>query len=223
MKNAVIYIIILSLFGLASCRDMDELYKEYIVPNGKTYPQKADLLKVYPGKNRVKISWQKPTDPSVTNAHIYWNYFTDSIKVDLASQTNGTISYIIDNLAEQSYTFNVITYDAKGNQSVPSEMTGIVYGEAYQATLLSRPVLFMYANQTGLNIQWGTSSASFSKVVIKYLSSTGNRTEKTVAPEEMVTVVPDFQTGSTFTIETHYLPEPFAIDEFVVTEEYTAE
>jgi hypothetical protein len=224
MKNTAIYIILLSLFGLVSCHDMDEPYKEYIIPGGIIYPQKAGSLAAFPGKNRVQIRWEKPTDPSVTNARIYWNNYTDSVAVDLVvAQSGDLISQIVDNLPENTYTFHVRTYDKDGHVSVPSEVMGKTYGDIYQASLLPRSISFMYVNQGELNIQWGVANASETKVLIKYVSSSGNVSEKIVAPNETTTVVPDIQTGSAFTVGTCYLPEPFAIDEFVVTEEYTAE
>jgi hypothetical protein len=222
MKNTAIYIIILSMFTLASCLDMDESYREYIVPNGKIYPQKADSLKVFPGKNRVKIAWLKLTDPSVTNARIYWNNFTDSISVDVASQNGEVISYIVDNLPENTYTFNVKTYDKDGNVSVPSEVTGTVYGDNYQSSLLARPVFYLFVNDANnsVDIQWGATESSVVRVVLKYVTSSGNTVEREVDLDEEWTIMSDCKPGSTFTVETYYLPEANAIDEFFVSGEY---
>ncbi|MDR0385227.1 MAG: DUF4998 domain-containing protein, partial [Prevotellaceae bacterium] len=153
MKRTVYLMILIAAGWFASCKDMDSMYKEYVVPNGIVYPQRADSLKIYPGLNRVKLTWFKALDPKVVKAMVYWNNYTDSLSANISSGEN-LMTVVINDLPEGTYTFFVKTFDAAGNASVPSEVTGIVYGVNYALTLSSRS-LSMNAYFDRVELRWG--------------------------------------------------------------------
>src|SRR5690625_5001782 len=135
MKNILLFIIVICF---ASCKDMHDVYEEFIVLNGKAYPQKTESLQIFPGYNRMKLAWLKPKDPSVKRVEIYWNNYSDTLAVDLASLSfEDTIFVEIDDLIEGTYTFYLKTFDKYENESVVSEITGISYGDEYINTLRS--------------------------------------------------------------------------------------
>ncbi len=83
---------------------MDRTYKDFVVPGGLVYPQKASSSLVYVGRNRVKIVWLRGSDPSVTKARIYWNNYMDPVELDIPTMGD-TIGVIIDHLPAKSYDF----------------------------------------------------------------------------------------------------------------------
>src|SRR5699024_5034268 len=140
---------------IVSCRKMDSTYKEFLVPGGVTYPQKAKAPLIYAGKNRVKIVWYGGADPSVVKARIFWNNYADSIEVDIAPGED-TVSTIIDHLPERVYSFIIKTYDKKGHVSVPVEVIGKAYGDKYQSSLLATPLNASGINNAGMAMfYWG--------------------------------------------------------------------
>ena len=166
---SIVNIIILVVIVLAynSCNDQDAIWQEFL-GDGKplVYPGRALNAEALPGRGRVEISWQNNTDPNVNKARIYWNSFTDSIELDIVPGAE-IIRKVIEPLPEDTYTFVIMTYDDKGNVSVPVEVTGAVYGEMYERSLVNRR---MVSNQP----------PAFDKDegVIKLQFSTANEYEK---------------------------------------------
>ena len=49
----------------------------------QVYIGKADSLKAFSGKNRIKLTWQMQNDPRGVKAHIYWKDRTESVEINL--------------------------------------------------------------------------------------------------------------------------------------------
>ncbi|SEM64849.1 F5/8 type C domain-containing protein [bacterium A37T11] len=199
-----------------SCKKMDNKYKEFVVPGGITYPGKAIDPKVYPGNNRIKISWLSGSDPKVTKARIFWNNYTDSVEIPVPAGQD-TISYIFENLAENSYTFNIRTYDDLGNVSIPVEITGAVYGEQYQSDLLNIAILNAEVIASGkLKINWGEPDTTNGAIgtEVKYIKKNGTNDIKRFNFNTLTSEIDDYQIGSSFSYRTLYLPDSLAIDTF---------
>jgi hypothetical protein len=197
--------------GLFSCRDMDKDYREFIVPNGIIYPQKADSIKIYPGLNRVKIEWPKTVDPKVVKAQIYWNNYTDTVDVDILADADIT-SVIIEDLPENTYTFYIKTFDADGNSSIPSEVTGSAYGANFIQSLGSRP-LTIIASENMAALYWGEVASSVTRFSIRYVTSSGQTVEKDIPLDETMSIITDFKQGGAITTLTYYMPFTGALDE----------
>lgn len=208
--------IFLALSILNACNKMDTTYKKFVVPGGLTYPAQIAKPLVYAGKNRVKISWLKSSDPNIVKVRIFWNNYADSLEVPV-SQDQDTINVIIDNLAEQIYSFYVRSYDDKGNVSVPTELFGKSFGDQYGENLLSRPinraVLFDDGKAT---ISWGaaniTGGAYASEVV--YTNKAGAEVKQLFSVEESSNEITDLKEGSNVRFRTVYLPDSLTIDTF---------
>jgi len=196
-----------------ACTKMDDTYKKFIVPAGIIYPGKANDLVAHSGINRIKLTWLRGTDPKVVKARIYWNNYTDSAEVAIEANQQ-SISYMIDELPENTYSFIVKTIDIKGNVSIPVEAIGTSYGESYKNTLLNTVV-----NQTTLNVHdslavtWGVADITNGAIAteVRYKNATGNIVVKRTAINQPVTDIPDF-VGPTFEYRTLFIPNSFAID-----------
>jgi hypothetical protein len=206
-KTVLLLAIVYAGFCIGSCRDMDTDYKEYIVPGGIIYPQKADSLKLYSGVGKVKLEWLIPIDPSVVRAMIYWNNYTDSAAYTLPVDRGG-LTYIgrtIEGLKENTYTFYVKTYDEYGNVSIPTDVTGPVYGEIYQASLRTRDILpDSYLDNSGWYVFLGEAAENAVYTEIEYKAKNGT-TQTIVIPVTVTdTVIPDVAPETPFRHRTFY-------------------
>ncbi len=203
--------IFISLFP--GCKKMDATYKKFVVPAGITYPGKANNLVAHSGINRIQLSWLRGTDPKVVKARIFWNNYTDSVEVAILANQE-SISYTIENLPENTYSFIVKTYDINGNVSIPVEAIGTSYGESYKKTLLNISVSKTTISVgDSLAVTWGaadiTNGAIFTE--LRYTNQSGKTVIKRTSINQPITAIPDFS-GPTFEYRTIFLPNSFAID-----------
>ncbi|MGV3639072.1 MAG: DUF4998 domain-containing protein [Adhaeribacter sp.] len=210
------WLTLILLLGLVSaCHQADPL-EAFVVPGGITYTGKATSPLVHVGRNRVQISWLRGTDPTVTKARIFWNNFADSVQVAIPP-SGQTISTIIENLPERTYNFTIITYDEKGNFSVPVEVIAATYGEKFQNRLLSRPLNQAVLDDLGLlSLKWGAADISGGAYAteVEYTNQTGNVQVKRFPVGQASSPVTDFKAGTPLKYRTLYLPGPLSIDTF---------
>ena len=139
MKKQIIYIVMMAVtvssFFFTSCTKPDE-YKKYLASGPQVYPGNADSLQAVSGRYRVQLTWQLISDPTITKAVVFWNDRKDSLLVPI-KRTDGvdTIKVIIDKLLEQTYTFEVFTYDKEGHRSVGNVVSGRALGTNFEAAL----------------------------------------------------------------------------------------
>lgn len=214
---------------LFSCSKMNDTYKEFIKTGEIVYTGKVDSLKAFPGKNRIKLFWLLVSDPKISKNVIYWNDKADSVVLNVVKTANtDTIIAIINTLPEQTFTFQVYTYDNFGHSSVKSEVIGRSYGDNYNNSLYNRPLSTAIYNTVTKNtaITWFGVSA---QAVILEMTYTDNSdviqtvTEipildnnfpdrpKTFTP---ITNLPNFKKGTSFKYRTGYKPTPLCIDTF---------
>ncbi len=218
MKRTSSYLMLLfiTIGTFLSCKKMDSTYRKYIVPGGITYTGKAVAPIANSGHNRIKISWLKGSDPNVVKTRIFWNNYTDSVEINILPGVD-TMSTIINNLPEKSYSFFIKTYDAKGNSSVPEEILGNVYGDNYQASLLSRPIVSSIMDAQGrLDIEWGDADLSNGAYAMEvaYTDTLGQQSVHRFAIDQSSTILSDYKGDSTFKFRTVYLPDSSSIDTF---------
>ena len=212
------------LLFMAACSKMDD-YKDTFLTGGEIqYTGKADSVKFHSGYNRAQLSWLILSDPKVTRAKVYWNYRKDSAEINI-QRTSGvdTIRLMINNLAEGTYNFEIFTYDKTGHSSIPATVTGKVYGERYEATLLNRgidmgsssvfPIMPPYH---GAVLVWRSynSTDGIISMQLKYKDE-DNIEQTVVTPAEAAsTMLMKYVPASTIEYRTLYKPDSLAIDTF---------
>ncbi len=211
-------LLITTLFlTIFSCGDMDETYRHFWDDGEKIYPAPADSLKVYSGKNRVAISWIVKGDPNVKMAKIYWNNRTDSLEVPFQSTGKKDSLYVlIEDLVEGTYSFDVFTYNGKGNKSVPRSVVGTVFGDSYGNALLPRYMQSAFHDNNTLTITWGSPADETSiGSEIYYKSSEGKKTKVLADNFAETTTIAEFvpELNPTISYSTIYVP-PMSIDTF---------
>lgn len=218
MKLTCWYSMIFLLVALAftGCKKMDSTYKQYIVPGGIAYTGKATKAMAYSGRNRIKIAWPRSADPNIVKAKIFWDNYTDSLEVNIPT-TGDTVSVVIDDLPEKSYSFMIKTYDEKGIPSIPVELLSGSYGEKYQSQLLQRPVNALNIDVEGkIKIQWGSADISNGAVQseLKYTDNLGNSISRTFSVNDPESVLTDLMPGTRFQYRTVFKPDSLSIDAF---------
>ncbi|MFV9552448.1 DUF4998 domain-containing protein [Algibacter sp. PT7-4] len=212
--------VIAGILALSSCSNQEEDdYKKFVTSGEIIYTGKIDSLKTFAGKNRIMLNGELSPDPKVTSIKIYWankkgNTVIPVNKEDIAKP----VSYIIDGLEENLYNFEIQTFDDDNNSSIPVFITGKVYGNRYQNSLINRPLLkqdLEEDTQSAL-VEFApvdiTSGILFSE--LEYLDSEGDLITIEVPTETESITLDNFTNGSTFKYRTAFLPEETAIDTF---------
>ncbi|SDD05234.1 DUF4998 domain-containing protein [Niabella drilacis] len=221
-----IYILLFAIIvasGMASCSKIDDFRSQFGSSGTLFYPGKLDSARVFNGKNRVEIRGLFLSDPSITLIRVFWNNRHDSLSVPF-QRKNGvdTVSIVVGQLPEGNISFEVRTYDAKGNVSIPVNVSGYVYGDQYQQSLLNRGISsaqLSWATDT-TTINWADVGATDggTKIRIQFADSLGMAHDTLIMPVQkgMVTMLPGYLRGSSFRYQTYILPDPTAIDTFAV-------
>ncbi len=217
MKKLFYYMafVCIAVTVMTACKEMDTTYKEYLVVGGITYPGRASSPEIYTGRNRVKITWSRGTDQSVTKARIYWNNYSDSVEVAIHPDDK-IISKTIENLPEGTYTFVIKTFDAANNSSVPVELLSAVYGDTYQEGLLFRPIKTSVRFTDKIEVEWGAANISGGAYAteIKYIDESDQERIKRFLIDEELSVISDIKPGTSYEYRTAYLPQELSIDTF---------
>ena len=111
------------VFGLASCDNMDELYKDQ-KSTYSIYSSKVSGVAVNPGFEHAILTWNNPTDFVATGIEISWNEGEDVVTIDSLAST-----YDVTGLHSATYTFDIKTFDAHGNRSLAQSVSAKVYGQ----------------------------------------------------------------------------------------------
>lgn len=218
LRNILVtaFIVVLVLV-IHSCTGADE-YLKFTEGGEISYTGKIDSLKFFPGRNRVKIEGLIISDPKVSELRIYWNNKKDSAVVPI-NRTGGidVVSKIIDNLPENIYNFEVRTFDAKGNSSIPVTTSVEIYGDRYESSLInSKFVTNNVIVGSSLTVNFESVSTKSGIVGSEIEYTTVSDIKKTVFVDVNTTsfVINDFKNGSTYRYRTLYKPVANAIDSF---------
>ncbi|MBS1565856.1 MAG: DUF5013 domain-containing protein [Bacteroidetes bacterium] len=203
-----------------SCSKEDAYKSKYASDGAIVYSGKMDSVKVFSGRNRVKITGLFFSDPNIVKYRVFSNSRRDSVEVTV-KRTSGvdTARIFINNLPEGTQSFEIRTYNAAGNSSVPVYVTASVYGDNYQSSLVNRGVVDASLQTDGsARISWAdvSSDAGVQNMEIKYTDKNG-LAHDTIIPSvsvAQITSLPAIKVGSVFSYKTAFLPNPTAIDTF---------
>lgn len=142
MKNLIKTTILGIAVLAAACSGPIDPFEEFTDGEEIRYAGKANELSYTTGKNRLAINFTLSPDPNISEAKIFWDMQKESVTVpiDRSALSDDIVSQVIENLPENTYNFEVRTYDKFGNSSVPAYVTAKTYGPMYEATLATRGV-----------------------------------------------------------------------------------
>lgn len=200
---------------ITSCDSYMDVHKEYIKDGEIIYAPKLDSIIAYAGNNRIKLRMWLYNAPNVKTVDIFWNDGLDSIKLDVTPSTHmDTIEYVLNNMEEKSYTFNVTTTDLYGHKSLATAGFGTAYGDLYRAQLNQRRIRDVVIINDTAYIDWFTAQESMVCTSVSYTMSNGVDTTILTNANESQTVCPLAISGSTFQYYSIYQPEEESFDLF---------
>ncbi len=217
MKNSLIWIMSLLVTMVAvitGCSKMDDTYRGFLEKGVIKYVGKADSVQVLPGYNRLHLRWLRSADPSVSHAMVYWNNRTDSVEINI-EKSQDTIVVPLENMPEGSYTFEIITFDDLGNNSVTVEAIGRTYGEQYENTLLPRiPEITEFLDAQTLKVFFtNVTDTTMKGTELIYRNNDMVYDTLLVSPGEPFVVLNSFSRGW-LKFRSFFKPSPLAIDQF---------
>lgn len=192
--NKIKYLIpaVALMFGLASCGNMDELYKDY-KKDYSIYPSPVSGVTAQSGYERAILKWTLPETELVKGVKLTYNNGENEIvfneRVDSCAVTG---------LPSGNFDFEVRSLDAWGNESLPRTTSVKVYGDQ-DTKILSHPTISIsvdsdYTHILKLANVSGTSSMWGGKLVVTITAPDG--TTETV---DLSQTFDPFATGSTTT------------------------
>lgn len=209
MNNKIlIFVSLIIALGFTSCKDQDGIYKEWVIPGGRVYPEKTNGLTGYAGHNRVMLEWVAPKDPSVQKAIISWNSGDQSMEINYADYAGqDTIKVYIPELEERSYTFSIKNYDDKGNISMTSEVSKAPYAANWLASCSERSIESAEVLNGIGYVQTGFTTDDMVYTEYRYVTSDG---ETVILDEKQIndrTVqLPDAKPGTRLEYRSYYVP-----------------
>ncbi|MDR2472713.1 MAG: DUF4998 domain-containing protein [Tannerella sp.] len=206
MKN--IYILI-ALIVVSACSKMNDLHDKFL--DGEViYAAKVDSADVLAGKNRALLNLDIRSQ-RIETVRIYWNNYADSADVNVNNQV-GEFPKMLDNLPENGYVFQLVSFDKAGNASLPFETSGSVYGDRFQSRLSNRAIQSVYAGDEGLTVNWSGPVDNSLGSNLVYTDKSGNEQTIRIPVNDNSTHIDDWSVGLKY--NTLFLPEPTAIDTF---------
>lgn len=216
MKNILNTILFIScILGFSSCEDFMDIHKKYTEGGEIIYAPKPDTLFFVAGKERIQFNCHTYNAPNVKSVDVYWNDGLDSliIPVTLGSGYD-SISVILDNMQEKSYTFTVRTTDNFGHKSLYLTNFGASYGASYLATLNNRRIKNVSLSDKGGTINWYSATEGLVRNEIRYTRKDGTQAIVSMGSNLYTVSCPDVKNGTSFEYRSLYIPEEQAIDTF---------
>lgn len=211
-----ICLLALPIFLLASCAKMDE-YKKFVESGEISYTGRIDSVIVYSGDGRVIIEGLFKSDPKVKSCRIYWNNKRDSVDVPVI-KTGGidTLRTVIT-LPENLYNFQIHTFDAEGNKSVPVYAVGQSYGDLYKESISNRLILSAIGDdQNTVQIIWRNIDKTLGAIgtKIEYTDINNKKQKLYTSIDVSSSTLPNYKAGTKFSFQTLYIPDTLSVDTF---------
>ncbi|WP_250822664.1 DUF4998 domain-containing protein [Parabacteroides caeci] len=195
---------------------MNDNIKEYLDRGEIAYIGKADSVTTAGGINRIKLLWKINSDPRITSCKILWNDKQDSVSFPIDRgevDKNGYLSYILEDMPEGTFIFNLYHVGVDNSLSMGSEIEGTVYGDIYKSNLNPRKIRLVETLADKVNLYWEEGGNS-SNVLFTYINRTGEKKTINIPASETVTVIDDYVLGGEYSYKTIFLPEENALDQF---------
>ncbi|HVK46600.1 MAG TPA: DUF4998 domain-containing protein [Pseudobacter sp.] len=213
------------LVCLLACTQKIDDFKDFLNNEEIKYPGVITKSFTRSGNSRLGVGWSPSPDPSITTYKVYWNNYRDSAIVPATTHSPGdTIYTILNNMQEYTYSLFVYSLDAKGNRSIPTEITNArVYGTNYSQTLMNRPFNivepYKLLNDEGNQIKLNFLNADPTNTItyIRYTSTADVLKEVTLAPDQSSITLNDYKYGTKVAFQSKYTPDAAALDSFLTT------
>jgi len=201
---------VLCMAVFTSCAKMDNTYQPFLADGERVYPGKPSQIELHPGRNRIEVQFQQNLDPNIVKYVIYWNDRNDSVIV-LPTSTHGLLKTTITGLKEQSYNFEIVSFDKKGNSSIEELKSGKAYGTTYESELLTRGVN-IGNTLAGLELSFSTAETTNISTEVTYTNTSGQIATVSVPSSVDIYTIPD-NAGKQIELKSTFIPSN-GIDKF---------
>lgn len=204
-----------SVLFFCSCEGFMDVHEEYIKGGEIIYAPKPDSINFIAGKDRIMFYCRTYNAPNVRSVDVYWNDGLDSLIIPVEMKTGyDSISVILNNMEEKSYTFDVRTTDNFGHKSLYVTDFGTSYGELYQSRLTDRRIKDISLSDKGGMVNWFFAPGNLVRSEIQYIKKDGSQAVVKAPATANETLLPDIKSGSTVEFRSLYIPETMAVDTF---------
>ena len=215
---------LISCFALAvasvsfvGCGGMDETFNEFWADGKIVYAGVVQDVVFYSGRERARISFMI-ADPSLTKARVYWNNKTEYVETEIdASKSYGPYYVDLPNMKEATYSFQIVTYNKQGGQSMDVDVSGRVYGDVYESGLLNTPIRTaseIEGSPEKVDIKWGVPDATSIHSEVTYTNLEGEKKMLEINPLRGNAMLEDYKGGTTLTYRAVYQPDTLCMDTF---------
>lgn len=206
---------VISVLSIISCDDFMDIHKEYIEGGEIIYAPKPDSVSFIAGKGRIQFNCRTYNAPNIRSIDVFWNEGIDSLIIPVEMKTGyDSISVILDNMEEKSYTFNVQTTDNFGHKSLFMTDFGTSYGETFQSTLNDRRIKTVSLSDKEGTIEWYSALMGLIRNEVRYIKNDGSQVIVGMPSSDHQLKLPDAKAGSSFEYRSLYIPEEECIDTF---------
>ena len=206
---------IISILSITSCDDFMDIHKEYIEGGEIIYAPKPDSVSFIAGKGRILFNCRTYNAPNIRSIDVFWNDGLDSLIIPVELKTGyDSISVILDDMEEKSYTFNIQTTDNFGHKSLFLTDFGTSYGETFHSTLNDRRIKSVSLSDKEGIIEWYSALNGLMRNEIRYRKNDGSQAVVKMLSADHQVALPDAKAGSSFEYRSLYLPEEECIDTF---------
>ena len=210
MNKIIKYFLIVSVVvsTAMACTSQDDIYQKYVKKGGYDYPAMAINLSSERGFQNVTVIWEKPMDPAVKRAMLFWDNYADSVAVDYNAYADGKVAIKVGNLEDRSYTFDIVNYDEVGNRSLPAEITISPYGDGWLVSRSERSVTSarMEGNDAVVKMTKATDEMYYTKFRYRNRGGEWVECEKVLKPGENEVVFRDAMRGKRFQYSSAFCP-----------------
>lgn len=204
-----------SVLSFSSCEDFMDVHKDYIEGGEIIYAPKPDSMYFIAGKGRIMFNCRTYNAPNVRSIDVYWNDGLDSLIIPVELKTGyDSVSVLLDNMEEKSYTFNVRTTDNFGHKSLYMTDFGSSYGEIYQSSLNDRHIKSILLSDKVGSVTWYFAPTDLVRSEIRYVKRNGSQSVVGTFSADDVAELPDLKPGSSIEYRSLFIPEAEAIDTF---------
>lgn len=213
-------LIVCSLLALVQCSRQADDFKSFFEKHEVVYPGVPVEIIPAAGKNRIGLLCLPSPDQSIVKYVVYWNNKGDSVVFENPSTKAGdTLTLVIPNLNEYVYSFELFTFDAKGNRSVPVNINAVrVFGVVYESRLLNRTVnqATPYVRNPDGSVQLNFNKADTINVYtnIRYTNNSDVIVDTVLRGDGLSITLPDYKLGTRAAYRTAYIPMRHSIDTF---------
>lgn len=195
--------------ALVSCGGQDEIYKEWVKKGGYDYPAKALNVTSVSGYQSVIVSWEKPMDPAVRTATLFWDNYANSQNINYTDYPDGKVSMEVGNLEDRSYTFDIVNYDDAGNKSLAAEITVSPYGDSWMVSRSERTVssAVMDGRDAKIEMSKATDEMVATRFRYKNLQNEWVECKTVLKPGENEVTFPDALKGKRFEYSSSFCPK----------------